>query len=169
MFEWETFFLTFLYSQHSRIGNQSIVPELPDLILHRIFEILHPRCHCCTMREVPFHWTYKPIPSIGPTPWHYLVTRQGWKNQNFNRYYERTGCTMVPGNFSQDEYPQLEEFSNGMPICKFFELWGVRWPQIYTWMLAAQGYSSVEFNDDFLEMVKALKNLQAFTQAWQPP
>ena len=76
---------------------------------------------------------------------------------------------MVPGNFSQDGYPQLEEFSNGIPICKFFELWGVRWQQVYDRMLAAEGYSSVEFDDDFLEMLKALKIVQAFTQAWQPP
>jgi len=138
--------------------------ELIRLMVDKIYT-----CSYCAKCMIPFKETYKCIPSIGPTPWHYLVTQQGWVHQNFHRQDSGTGCTMVPGNFSQDGYPQLEEFYDGMPICKFFELWGVRWRQVYTWMIAAEGYQSVDVSDDFHQKFQALKIVQAFTQAWQPP
>ena len=130
--------------------------ELIRLMVDKIYTCSH-----CAKCMIPFEETYNCIPSIGATPWHYIETAQGWE-ENFGK---GRGCTILPGDFTQDGIPELEEFYDGMPICKFFELWGFRrWRRVYTLMLDAEGKRTVEFDDDFYAMVRDVKRVQAWQQ-----
>ena len=162
MSNWDTVFKAFLLSQHRRIGNQSVVPELADEILKYISEEVRQHqgyCACCNRRTVLFSSTYKPPPSEEGSPLHLLRTKRSWEQQFADICNETPGgiCTKVPGIL-------LGGGAYDIPICQFFQLHGVRWTQIYTRMLASETGHRVELSDDFVEMFEALK----IVQTWSP-